>query len=37
MHFMKKSRKTFWFEVYAHLKESAITAVKGMRRFKQGI
>ena len=28
MHFMKKSRKTFWFEVYAHLKESAITAVK---------
>ena len=28
MHFMKKSRKTFWFEVYVHLKESAITAVK---------
>ena len=28
MHFMKKSRKTFWFEVYPHLKESAITAVK---------
>ena len=27
MHFMKKSRKTFWFEVYPHLKESAITAV----------
>lgn len=33
MHFIKKSRKMFWFEVYSHLKESAITAVKRDAKF----